>query len=216
MAPKAIVLLSGGLDSAVALYWAKARGFACTCLSFDYGQRHRRELRAAAALAKAAGCPREVLALRFPWKGSSLLDKGERLPARRGSAIPRTYVPGRNIIFLSYALSCAEATGAQAIVIGAHSQDYSGYPDCRPEFFRRFSRMAAAGTKRGVEKRAIAVLTPLINKGKAQIIRMGRQLQVPFSLTWSCYAGGSRPCGTCDSCRYRAQGFREAGVKDPS
>jgi 7-cyano-7-deazaguanine synthase len=129
--------------------------------------------------------------------------------------IPSTYVPARNIIFLSFALSYAEAIKAGAIFIGAHSQDYSGYPDCRPEFYRAFSKVIATGTKSGVEKRKIQIKTPLIRKTKAQIIRLGKSLGVPFALTWSCYRGGKRPCGICDSCYFRAKGFREAGLIDP-
>jgi 7-cyano-7-deazaguanine synthase len=216
MAAKAVVLLSGGLDSAVALYWARARGFTCRCVSFDYGQRHARELAAAKLLARKAGCAWETVAVRFPWKGSSLLDRRMSLPHTRSRAIPSTYVPGRNIVFLSLALSCAEAWGAQAIVIGAHSQDYSGYPDCRPQFMRAFERMARAGTKAGVQGKPVRVLAPLLHKNKAQIIRLGVKLGVPLGSTRSCYANGIRPCGVCDSCHYRNKGFREAGVTDPS
>jgi 7-cyano-7-deazaguanine synthase len=128
--------------------------------------------------------------------------------------IPSTYVPGRNIIFLSFALSYAEACGAQTIFIGAHAQDYSGYPDCRPDFFRAFNRVASTGTKAGVEHRAIRVVTPLVHKTKAQIIRLGASLGVPFGLTWSCYRGLQRPCGACDSCYFRAKGFAEAHRED--
>jgi 7-cyano-7-deazaguanine synthase len=131
------------------------------------------------------------------------------------SGIPSTYVPARNIIFLSFALSYAEAIGARAIFIGAHSQDYSGYPDCRPEFYRAFSQIITTGTKTGIEKRSIKIETPLIHKAKAEIIRLGARLGVPFEFTWSCYQGGNRPCGKCDSCCFRAKGFKEAGITDP-
>ena len=130
--------------------------------------------------------------------------------------IPDTYVPARNIIFLSFALSYAEAIGAGDIIIGAHSQDYSGYPDCRPEFYRSFSGVISTGTKTGVEGKALKVQTPLIRMNKAQIIRLGARLGVPFGSTWSCYSGGKIPCGVCDSCRFRAKGFKEAGIKDPA
>ena len=156
---KAVVLLSGGLDSAVTLYAAKKQGYDCRCLSFDYGQRHRRELLSAKSIARFAGCAFETVKISLPWKGSALLDGKIKVPSSRpaGNAaamkIPSTYVPARNIIFLSFALSCAEATGAEAIFIGAHNQDYSGYPDCRPEFFRAFRKMVLRGTKSGVEKR---------------------------------------------------------------
>jgi 7-cyano-7-deazaguanine synthase len=218
---KAVVLLSGGLDSATTLYLAKKEGFKCHCLIFDYGQRHRREIKAAKAIAQIANCKSQVIKIALPWKGSSLLDKnikiltGNRLsgyPVIR--RIPNTYVPGRNIIFLSFALSYAEAIKAGAIFIGANAVDFSGYPDCRPEFYRAFSKVIATGTKSGAEKRKIQIKTPLIRKTKAQIIRLGKNLGVPFALTWSCYGGGKRPCGICDSCYFRAKGFREAGIRD--
>ena len=213
---KAVVLLSGGLDSATTLYFAKEKGFNCACLVFDYGQRHRKEISAARKIAKAARCPVKIIKLDFPWKGSSLLDKGIKIPARRDSEIPSTYVPARNIIFLSFALSYAETIGAQAIFIGAHSEDYSGYPDCRPEFYRAFNRVVNVGTKAGVERKGVKIITPLIDKGKAQIIRLGAKLGVPFKLTWSCYRGAGRPCGRCDSCYFRSKGFQEAGLADPA
>lgn len=218
---KAIVLLSGGLDSATALYMAKKAGYKCLCFIFDYGQRHRKEIIQAKRLAQAAGCAYKILKIKLPWKGSSLLD--ERLEVARAqgtraqdaSEIPDTYVPGRNIIFLSFALSFAESVGAGAVYIGAHAQDYSGYPDCRPEFFKAYEKMAACGTRAGVEKKAIKIKAPLLNKTKAQIIRIGNKLGIPFGLTWSCYKGGRNPCGKCDSCYFRAKGFSEAGIKDP-
>ncbi|MDD5669906.1 MAG: 7-cyano-7-deazaguanine synthase QueC [Candidatus Omnitrophica bacterium] len=223
---KAVVLLSGGLDSATALYYAKKKGYNCLCLIFDYGQRHTREIVCARKIADAAQCPYYLLPICMPWQGSALLNKKISLPsvfhdqpgaitARRLNDIPVTYVPARNIIFLSFALSCAEAIGARSIFIGAHAQDYSGYPDCRPEFYRAFEGVIAAGTKAGTEHKKITVHTPLIDKTKAGIIRLGSSLGVPFELTWSCYAGGKRPCGKCDSCYFRAKGFEEAGIKDP-
>ncbi len=216
---RAVVLVSGGLDSAVALYKARHDGYDCVCLLFDYGQRHKKELRMAARIARKAGCAYHVLAIDLPWKGSSLLDKKSAVPdsSRRALTghIPNTYVPARNTIFLSFALSCAEATRASAIYIGAHAQDYSGYPDCRPAYYRAFNRVMRAGTKAGVEGRSIRLKTPLIDLDKAGIIRLGVQLGVPFDLTWSCYRGGAKPCGTCDSCYYRARGFRSVGLKDP-
>lgn len=216
----AVVLLSGGLDSAVTLYQALADGYRVVCVSFDYGQRHGRELRHAKKIAAAAGTPLFIVKARFPWKGSSLLDKGARVPRRSLRAashgIPSTYVPARNMIFLSYAVSLAEARGCSAVFIGAHAQDYSGYPDCRPAFYRAFVKAAAQGTKAGVEGRPVRIVTPLIHMGKAQIIRRGVRLGVPMGLTWSCYQGGARPCGTCDSCLFRAKGFKEAGFADPA
>ncbi len=215
---KAVVLLSGGLDSATVLYSAKAKGFAPQCLIFDYGQRHRVELRRAVDLARGAGCPWRVVSIRLPWGVSALLDKKSRLPRRKTidpREIPVTYVPGRNIIFLSFAASFAEAIGARAVFIGANAVDYSGYPDCRPEFFRAYQAALDLGLKSGVEKRAIKIYAPLLRKTKAQIIRLGLKLNVPYARTWSCYKGGRRPCGICDSCLLRRRGFEEAGVKDP-
>jgi 7-cyano-7-deazaguanine synthase len=217
---RAVVLLSGGLDSATALYLAKKKGFRCYCLIFDYGQRHRREVAAAKGIARGANCKWQVIKIALPWKGSSLLDKDMPLhrlvsrPVGQLANIPSTYVPGRNIIFLSLALSYAEAIGAQAIFIGAHAQDYSGYPDCRPAFYRAFAQVISAGTKAGVEKKKINIETPLLHMGKAEIIKLGFSLGVPLEKTWSCYRGANLPCGKCDSCLYRAKGFREAGMKD--
>jgi 7-cyano-7-deazaguanine synthase len=216
----AVVLLSGGLDSAVTLYYAAAKGYRPICISFDYGQRHRRELKHAKAIARAAGAPHFAVKIALPWKGSSLLDRKLAVPRRSiaeaSRGIPSTYVPGRNIIFLSFAVSLAEASGCSAVFIGAHAQDYSGYPDCRPEFYAAFAKAVKEGTKAGVEGAAVKIITPLIAKGKADIIRLGRRLGVPFNLTWSCYKGGAAPCGTCDSCLFRAKGFTEAGIEDPA
>ena len=212
-----IVLLSGGLDSATALYLALSEGYQCRCLIFDYGQRHRREIEAAKKIARKAKCAYSIVKIALPWGGSSLLDKKLALkPASGYQGIPNTYVPARNIILLSFALSYAEAIGAKAIFIGAHAQDYSGYPDCRPEFFRSFGKVITTGTKAGVGKRSIAVRVPLQNKNKSQIIKLGNKLGVPFELTWSCYKGAGKPCGKCDSCYYRAKGFKEAGFSDPA
>jgi len=219
---RAVVLLSGGLDSATTLFIAKRQGFACFCLIFDYGQRHRREINAAKRIAQIANCKSQIIKIALPWKGSALLDNKVIIPKRASKpegketdAIPSTYVPGRNIIFLSFALSYAEAIKAEAIFIGAHSQDYSGYPDCRPQFYRAFNKVVLCGTKAGVQKREIRIKTPLIDKSKAQIINLGMKLGVPFALTWSCYQGTRLPCGKCDSCYFRAKGFKEAGIKDP-
>ncbi|MDD5730824.1 MAG: 7-cyano-7-deazaguanine synthase QueC [Candidatus Omnitrophica bacterium] len=212
---RAVVLLSGGLDSAVTLYFAVRKGYEPFCLIFDYGQRHSKEISAAKSVARSCGSDFSVVKISLPWKGSSLTDKKLKVPDEVKEGIPSTYVPARNIIFLSFALSCAEATGAEAIFIGAHAQDYSGYPDCRPQFYRAFKKVIKAGTKSGVENKKIEMVTPLIDKTKAQIIRLGKSLGVPFGLTWSCYRGKSKPCGKCDSCFYRAKGFREARLIDP-
>jgi 7-cyano-7-deazaguanine synthase len=218
---RAVVLLSGGLDSATALSWAlKTKGWRCACLSFDYGQRHRRELRAARAVARAARCPLRVVSFRLPWGGSSLLGDG-KIPAHAPSdigrgPIPYTYVPARNTIFLSFALSWADAWGAENIVLGANALDYSGYPDCRPRYLSAFQRTARLGTRLGAEgRRPLRVWAPLLRLTKAGIIKMGARLGTPYEKTWSCYRGGRRPCGACDSCLLRRKGFQEAKAADP-
>ena len=208
----AVVLLSGGLDSATVLYYAKAKGYKCQVLIFDYGQRHKQEVACGVKIAKASRCAYKILKINFPWKGSALLDNKIKVPEKIVPGVPVTYVPARNIIFLSFALSLAEVIKASAIFIGAHAQDYSGYPDCRVEFFKAFIEMAKVGI---VAKHKIQILAPLLNKNKSQIINLGRELGVPFNLTWSCYRAGIRPCGKCDSCYYRAKGFKEAGLIDP-
>jgi len=220
---RAVVLLSGGLDSATTLYLAQKRGFNPDCLIFDYGQRHRKEIEAAKKVAQAARSKAQIIKIGLPWKGSALLDAKIKIPLvtrsqsqKVTSKIPDTYVPGRNIIFLSFALSYAEAIAAKAIFIGAHIQDYSGYPDCRPEFYRAFDKVISSGTKAGVEKKRIKIYTPLIRKNKAQIIGLAIKLGVPLELTWSCYKGAKTPCGKCDSCYFRAKGFRDIGIADPA
>jgi len=236
---RAVVLLSGGLDSATTLYLARQNGFRTDCLIFDYGQRHKKEIESARRIAQSAGCKAQIVKIKLPWKGSALLDgkikiplvtKSVRKPPRRGqsqcaslpggdkvtSKIPSTYVPGRNIIFLSFALSFAEAIKAKAIFIGAHIQDYSGYPDCRPEFLRAFDKVISCGTKSGAQNERIKIHAPLIRKNKLEIIRLAVKLGVPLGLTRSCYRGGKIPCGKCDSCYFRAKGFLEAGIDDPA
>ena len=218
-AKKAIVLLSGGLDSATILYYAKAKGFTPYCLIFDYGQRHRKEIQRAKRIAKHARCRYQLMKITLPWQGSSLLNRRMRLPQRPKvniKEIPSTYVPARNIIFLSFAVSFAESVGAKAVFIGANAIDYSGYPDCRPEFFKAYQSMLTKGSKTGIEGKTVRIHAPLVHKTKAQIIRMGIKLKVPYHLTWSCYQGGRRPCGKCDSCLLRRKGFEEINVRDPS
>ncbi len=214
---KAIVLLSGGLDSTTTLYIARSRGYEAACLIFDYGQRHKREVDAAKKIARSSRCSFKTVKIELPWKGSSLLDRAMRLPLdmRNAKGIPSTYVPARNTIFLSFALSFAEAIGARDIFIGANSIDYSGYPDCRPQYYRAFGAMARLATRCGIEGAKIRIQTPLIRLTKSQIIKWGLKLGVPYEATWSCYKGGVEPCGRCDSCILRAKGFKEAGCKDP-
>ncbi|OGX39321.1 MAG: 7-cyano-7-deazaguanine synthase QueC [Omnitrophica WOR_2 bacterium RIFCSPHIGHO2_02_FULL_50_17] len=215
---KAVVLLSGGLDSATLLYYAKAQGFQAYCLILDYGQRHQVEIEHAQRIARQAGVPYKLVQLTFPWQGSSLLDRKMRLPRRKEinpQEIPSTYVPARNIIFLSLAASYAEAVGASAVFIGANAVDYSGYPDCRPEFFKAYQQALRKGTKAGVQKKAVKICAPFVRKTKAEIIKLGAGLKVPYHWTWSCYRGGKRPCGKCDSCLLRRRGFEAAGLPDP-
>ena len=217
---RAIVLLSGGLDSATTLFLARDLGFQCSCLIIDYGQRHKREIESAKRIARIAHSPYKIVKLDFPWKGSALLDKKIKIPRYtkiqgRKNTIPSTYVPARNIIFLSLALSFAEVVKAEAIFIGVNAVDFSGYPDCRPLFLKAFKKAADSGTRAGIEDKKIRITTPLIKKTKAEIIKIGKRLGVPFGLTWSCYAGGNKPCGRCDSCYFRAMGFKQAKITDP-
>lgn len=214
---KAVILLSGGLDSATAFYFAKKKGYALTALVFDYRQRHKKEIGAAKKIIRLNKIKHHLVKADLSWTHSSLTDAKKHVPINRNLSareIPSTYVAARNIVFLSYAFSLAESIGAKEIFIGAHIQDYSGYPDCRPEFLRAFQEAAKKGTKSGVEKRKIEILAPLIDLSKTEIIKLGKKLGVPFGLTWSCYQGAKEPCGKCDSCYYRARGFAAAGLKD--
>jgi 7-cyano-7-deazaguanine synthase len=218
---RAVVLLSGGLDSYTAAAIAKADGFALCALTIHYGQRHVREIEAARRVADALGVEARLeLDLDLRAIGGSALTAGADVPHGRDLAapgIPVTYVPARNTIFLSLALAWAEVLGARDLVIGVNALDYSGYPDCRPEFIRAFEQVAALGTRAGVEGGAFRIHTPLINLTKAQIIRRGIELGLDYGLTHSCYdplPDGS-PCTTCDSCLLRARGFSEAGLADP-
>ncbi len=217
---KAICLLSGGLDSTVSLYVARSGGYSPIALSIEYGQRHFREISAARALTQGLRILHYVAALSMPWKGSALLDPMIKLPKDRdektmSGEIPVTYVPGRNSVFLSMAMSCAETEKADAIFIGANAMDYSGYPDCRPEYLEAFGEAMVLGTQAGVEGWKVEIKAPLIKLTKKEIVLLGQKLGVPFETTWSCYAGGDKPCGACDSCILRAKGFREAGILDP-
>ena len=215
-----LVLLSGGMDSATCLAIASRRAGPVHALTVTYGQRHDREVRSARALARHYHIARHTV-VRLPLGllvSSSLTDARRPLPSRHriGTRIPSTYVPARNTILLSVALGYAESHHLETIYLGANAIDYSGYPDCRPEYFRAFERLARLATKAGVEEgQRIRIETPLLRLSKAGIVRLGERLGVPWQLTWSCYAGGRRPCAKCDACRLRQKGFAEAGRVDP-
>ena len=218
--PKAVVLISGGLDSATTLAIARDQGFDCYALSMDYGQRHRVELKAAHWIAESFDVrEHKIISISLDGiGGSALTDSAIPVPEQLEEGIPSTYVPARNTVFLSLALGWAEVVGAQDIFIGVTAVDYSGYPDCREEFIRAFENVANLGTRAGVEGNRFQVNTPLIDLSKAEIIREGIRLGVDYGLTVSCYQADSegRACGVCDSCRYRSQGFEQAGVPDPT
>lgn len=217
---KAVVLLSGGLDSITALALAQEQGFDCYALSLDYGQRHTAELAAAQRLADAAGVrEHKVIQLGLgDVGGSALTDNAIDVPDHATSGIPVTYVPARNTVFLSLALGWAEVLGAWDLFIGVNAVDYSGYPDCRPEFIAAFERLANLATRGGVEGGKFTVHAPLINLSKADIIREGVRMGIDYANTVSCYSADSdgRGCGVCDACRLRAEGFRGAGIPDPT
>ncbi|MDE2304031.1 MAG: 7-cyano-7-deazaguanine synthase QueC [Gammaproteobacteria bacterium] len=218
--PRAIVLLSGGLDSATVLAIARSRGFECHALSVHYGQRHGAELEAAARVAATLGASEHrLMGVDLAGiGGSALTDASIPVPTEPSSGIPVTYVPARNTLLLSLALAFAEVRGAERIFVGVNAVDYSGYPDCRPEFIAAFERLAKVATKAGVEGAHIAIDAPLIRMTKAEIISTGLSLGVDFALTVSCYQADplGRACGECDACRIRAQGFAAAGAADPT
>ena len=217
---KAVVLLSGGLDSATVLGMAREQGFACYALSLDYGQRHQAELNAARRVAHSLGVvEHKILALSLDAiGGSALTDHSIDVPEEGGEGIPITYVPARNTIFSSLALAWAEVLGARDLFVGVNAVDYSGYPDCRPEYIEAFENLANLATKAGVEGERFHIHAPLIHMTKAEIIREGTRLGVDYALTVSCYQADEqgRACGHCDSCRFRAQGFAQAGIPDPT
>ncbi|APB35250.1 7-cyano-7-deazaguanine synthase [Gloeomargarita lithophora Alchichica-D10] len=222
MNQRAIVLLSGGLDSATVLYHAQAAGDECYALSFDYQQRHRRELHSAQAIAHSAAVHgHEIIPLDLGrWGGSALTQRDLDLPRQRHPAamtqgIPITYVPARNTIFLSLALAWAEVLGAKRVYLGANALDYSGYPDCREDYLLAMQQVYTLGTKRGREGQPIELAAPLLHLHKGEIIQLGQELGVPWELTWSCYQGEEMACGMCDSCILRREGFRQAGIEDP-
>ncbi len=217
---RCVVLLSGGLDSAVTAGIAREEGYRLYALTFIYGQRHHREIESAKKIAGSLGV-KEHKIISMDLEGitlSSLLQSGEEVPDARddmGNGIPSTYVPARNIILLSYALSYAESIGAKAIFIGANAVDYSGYPDCRPEFFRALQEAFTMGTKTGLQGKPVVLRYPVIDLSKSEIISKGMELEVPLEHTWSCYRGGEKACGRCESCRLRLRGFAEIGMNDP-
>lgn len=222
MKKKAVCLISGGLDSSVTAFIAHKQGYDIYALSFRYGQRHAKELSCAQKISKAVGAKEHIIVpldlRRFG--GSSLLaSSADQIKNHRlsdiGKTIPSTYVPARNTVFLSLALAYAETIDAEAIFIGVNAVDYSAYPDCRPQFIQAFQRLADRATKKTVEGKQIRIKAPLVRLTKAEIIKKGVQLQVPFEKTWSCYRGGTKACGRCDSCLLRLKGFQQAGLKDP-
>ena len=225
---KAVCLLSGGMDSAVTTAVAKSGGYELFCLTFEYGQRHIRELNCAKKLAKFfRASEHKILKIDLDQIGGSALTEpadaanntkiptGKTIEEITTGGIPVTYVPARNTIFLSFALAYAEAIGADAIFIGANAVDYSGYPDCRPRYLEAYQKMADLATKSAIEGHRIELMYPLIDLTKADIIKKGMELDVPFHHTWSCYKGGEMACGKCDSCVLRLNGFKEAGYNDP-
>lgn len=219
---KAVILLSGGLDSSTVLYKALADGYECYAISFDYQQRHRRELNSALAIAQKAGVVKhQVVSFDLrQWGGSALTDDAIDLPQERSleamsQNIPVTYVPARNTIFLSFALAYAETIASQSVHIGVNALDYSGYPDCRPDYIQAMEEVFRLGTKQGRSGQPIKIVTPLLHLRKIEIIQLGNELGVPWELTWSCYAGGDVACGVCDSCRLRLAAFTELGLEDP-
>ena len=220
---KAIILHSGGLDSTTCLYWAMHQGYECVCLNIAYGQRHKKERDCCRKICKNLKVKLIEINLNLPWLkevtslvgGSKVSIPNESLAQIKSiGRLPSTYVPARNLIFASIAASLADSIGASAIVLGANSVDYSGYPDCRPRFYVPLERAIFEGTRSAVGGPRIAVLTPLLKLSKAQIAQLGAELGVPFALTWSCYRGGQKPCGKCDACRLRKAGFEKAGIKD--
>jgi 7-cyano-7-deazaguanine synthase len=218
--PRAVVLVSGGLDSATTLALAQEQGYACYAISFDYGQRHRCELEAARMVARNAGVvEHKVIRINLDSiGGSALTDPDIAVPDKPGEGIPVTYVPARNTVFLALALGWAEVLEAEAIFIGVNAVDYSGYPDCRPEFIAAFQTLANLATRAGVEGHPVRIETPLIQLSKAEIIQQGKRLGVDYALTVSCYDPDEegRACGHCDACRLRTAGFGQAGIPDPT
>ena len=222
MVKKAVCLISGGLDSCVASFIAKENGYEIYALSFHYEQRHKKELLCAENIAKAVGAKKHItLDIDFNTIAVSSLLTASQSGIRDhdlediGRGIPSTYVPARNTVFLSLALAYAETIDADAIFLGVNAVDFSGYPNCRPEYIKAYQKMANLATKRGVEGRSIIIMTPLLHFTKSEIVKTGLKLKIPFENTWSCYRGKEKACGRCDSCVLRLKGFKDAGVEDP-
>lgn len=216
---KAIVSFSGGLDSTTCLSWSINKGFQTIAVSFNYGQRHKKEILSARKIAALLGVELIEVKISLPWFSiSSLVNKDLKIDSvpleeiTKGNRIPSTYVPLRNLVFASLLASYAEAVGAKYIIMGPNAIDFSGYPDCRPKFYKYLNLALKNGTKDG----DIKILTPLINLSKKDIIKLALKLKAPIQYSWSCYKGGKKPCGECDSCKLRAKGFRELGIKDPA
>jgi 7-cyano-7-deazaguanine synthase len=203
-AEKAIILFSGGLDSTTVLYYALNRGYRCNCLLFDYGQKQKKEIKAALKIAKAVKAERFIVNLSLPWSKDALTNKDKKVPIHQAipKFVPPTYVPGRNTIFISYALSYAQSINAETIFIGVNAVDFSNYPDCTPNFIKAYNNVLKA------LKTKITIQTPLLKMNKSQIIKFGTKLNVPYEHTWTCYNGYSKPCMKCDSCKLRAKGFK--------
>jgi 7-cyano-7-deazaguanine synthase len=222
MVKKAVCLISGGLDSCVTAHITKDEGYEIYALSFNYGQRHKKEIKSAKTIASLVKAKKHIIfnINLSKFKGSSLTDESMYLEKDKnldeiGKKIPSTYVPARNTVFLSISLAYAESIDADAIFIGATASDYSGYPDCRKEYMEAYQKMADLATKKAVEDKKIEIKAPLIDLNKAEIIKKGLKLGAPFKKTWSCYVGNEKACGRCDSCLLRLKGFKEAGINDP-
>lgn len=213
MKQKAIVLFSSGLDSTTVLYYAMSKGYDCHCLIFDYGQKHNKEVNNAKNFAKSLKLNYHIVRTSIPWDTSSLINKNKKIPEHKQikeGFVPSTYVPGRNTIFLSYAVSYAETIKAKKIFLGINAVDFSSYPDCTPQYLKSMQQVMKT-LNNGIE-----ICAPIEKYSKSQIIKLGTKLKVPYEKTWSCYNGKTKPCGKCDSCKLRAKGFKEAGIDDPA
>ncbi|MGE4384527.1 MAG: 7-cyano-7-deazaguanine synthase QueC [Endomicrobiaceae bacterium] len=213
MKKKAIILFSGGLDSTTVLYYAMSKKYDCHCLIFDYGQKHKKEVKNAEKMAKSLGLVFQTVHIKLPWDKSALTNKSVNIPNHKiikKGFVPPTYVPGRNTIFLSYAISYAETIKAGSIFLGINAVDFSSYPDCTGQYLQAMQSVTKA------LKNKIKIHAPIEHFSKAQIIKLGTKLKVPYEKTWTCYSGTKKPCGICDSCKLRAKGFEEVGINDPA